>query len=111
MSSRGTLAGVAPSGRIVMSGARTGLEMLEQAMANWPILESTREGGPPTNIDPKFCKLYRHPPQNDAEYYQGQCSSLERPHTHSDSSEQWVPSHPEWCDPDEDLAVYTGYDD
>ena len=43
MSSRETFAGVALSGRIVMSGAPTGLEMLEQALANWPILESTRK--------------------------------------------------------------------
>ena len=41
MSSSGKFAGVAPSGRIVMSGATTGLEMLEQALANWPILELT----------------------------------------------------------------------
>ena len=34
MSSRGTFAGIALSGRIVMSGATTGLEMLEQALAN-----------------------------------------------------------------------------
>ena len=50
MSSRGTFAGVAPSGPIVMSGATTGLEMLEQALPNWPILESTWEGEPPTDI-------------------------------------------------------------
>ena len=62
MSSRGTFAGVAPGGRIVMSGATTGLEMLKQALANWPILESTLEGGPPTDIDPKFCRLYGCPP-------------------------------------------------
>ena len=34
MSSRGTFAGVARSGGIIMSGATTGLEMLEQALAN-----------------------------------------------------------------------------
>ena len=45
MSSREEFAGVAPSGRIVMSGATTGLEMLDQALANWPVLESTRGGG------------------------------------------------------------------
>ena len=94
MPSRGTFAGEAPSGRIIMSGATTGFEMLEQALANELILESTSEGGPPTDIDPKFCKLYRHPPHNDAEYYQGQCSSLEGPDTHSDSLEEWVHTHP-----------------
>ena len=47
MSSRGTFAGVAPSGRIVISGAATGLGMLEQALADGPILESTLEGEPP----------------------------------------------------------------
>ena len=96
---------------MVMSGATTALEMLEQALANWPILESTWQGGPLTDIDPKFCRLYRTPLQDDAEYYQGQCSSLEGPDTHSDSPEEWVHSHPEWCDPDDDLARYTGYDD
>ena len=87
MSSRGTFARVAPSGRIVMSAGTTGLEMLEQALANWPILESTWEGGPRTNIDPTFCKLYGYPPQNDAEFYRGQCASLEEPDTQSNSSE------------------------
>ena len=58
---------MAHSGRIVMSGATTGLETLEQALANWPILELTWEGGPPTDIAPKFCKMYVHPPQNNAE--------------------------------------------
>ena len=111
MSSRRTFAGVAPSGRIVMSGATTGLEMLEQAVAKWPIRESTSEGGTPTDIDQKFCKLYGCPPLGDAAYYRGQCSSLEQPDTHSNSSEEWVRSHPEWFNPDEDLACYTGYDD
>ena len=41
MSSHETFAGVAQSGRIIMSGGTTGLETLEQALANWPILEST----------------------------------------------------------------------
>ena len=111
MCSRGTFAGVAPIGRIVMLGAITGLEMLEQAPANWPVLESTREGGPPPRIDRTFCKLYGPPPQGDAEYYRGQCSGLEERDTHSNSSEEWVHSHPEWLHPDEDLACYTGYDD
>ena len=94
-----------------MSGATTGLETLQQALANWPVLESTRGGGPPTCIQPKHCKLYRPPPQGDAKYYQGPCSGLEEPDTHSNSSEEWVHSHSEWFDPGEDLASYTGYDD
>ena len=110
MSSREELAGVAPSERIVMSGATTGFEMPEQAPVNWPILESTRGGGPPPRIDPHLCKLYGPPPQGDVEYYRGQCSSLEVPDTHSNSSEEWVHSHPESFDPVEDLACYTGYD-
>ena len=111
MSSRRTFAGVAPSGRIVLSGATTGLEMLEQALANWPIPESTWEGGPPPRIDAKFCKFYVCPPQGDAEYYRAPCSSPKEPDTHSISSEEWVHSSPEWFDPDEDLACYTGYHD
>ena len=111
MSSREKFAGVAPSGRIVTSGAATGLEMLEQALANWPVLESTRGRGPLPRIHPKLCKLYGPPPQGDAEYYRGQCSGLEEPDTHSNSSEEWVHSHREWFDLDEDPACYTGYDD
>ena len=88
MSSRGTFARVAPNGGIVMSGATTGLEMLQQVLANWPILESTWEGEPPTDIDPTFCKLYGYTPQGDAEYYRGQCLSLEEADIHSNSSEE-----------------------
>ena len=85
--------------------------MLQKALANWPILESTWEGGTSTKIDPNLCKVYGCPPQGDAAYYQGQCSSLEEPDTNSNSSAEWVHSHPESFDPDEDLASYTGYDD
>ena len=109
MSSREEFAGVAPSGPILMSGATTGLEMLEQALANWPVLESTKGGGPPPRIHRKLCKLYVSPPPGNAEYYRGQCSGLEEPDTHSNSSEEWV--HDEWFDIDEDLACYMGYDD
>ena len=45
MSSHGTYARVAPNGPIVVSGATTGLDMLEQALANWLMLELNREGG------------------------------------------------------------------
>ena len=61
---------------MVMSGATTGLQMLKQALANWPILETTWQGGPPPGIDPTFCKLYGPLPQGNAEYYRGQCSGL-----------------------------------
>ena len=75
--------------------------MLKEALANWPILESTWEGGPPTYIDGKPCNLYAYPPQNNADYYRGQCSSIEEPDTHSNSSEEWVHLHTEWLDSDE----------
>ena len=42
MSSREEFAGVAPSGEVFMSGATTGLEVLDRALAGWPVLESTR---------------------------------------------------------------------
>ena len=94
-----------------MSGATTGLEMLEQALANWPVLKSTWEGGPPTGIDQQFCKLYGCPPQGDAKYNRGRCSSLKEPDTPSSCSEEWVHSDPEVFDPDEHVACYTGYND
>ena len=87
--------------------------MLERALANWPILESTWEGGPPTDIDPKFGRLYGYPPQEDAKYFGQQCLSLEEPDAKSNSSEEWVHSHTECFDPVEfeDLACYTGRND
>ena len=109
MSSREEFAGVAPSGRVVMSGATTGLEVLERALAGWPVLELTKGGDPPPRMHPKLCKVYGPPPPGDAGYYRGQCSSLEESETHSSSSNEWV--HEEWFDSDEDLAFYTGYDD
>ena len=111
VSSRGTFAGVAPSCRIAMSGGTTGLEMLERAMANWPILELTWEGGPPTDIDPKLCKLYGYPPQD--EYLRQQCTRFREPDALSASSEEWVHSHTEWFDPQEyeGPSCHTGYDD
>ena len=83
----------------------------DKPLQNLPIPESTWEGEPPTDIDPNFCKLYGYPLQGKAEYYRGQCSSLEEPDTHSNSSEEWVHSEPEWFIPHESLACYTGYDD
>ena len=41
---RGEFAGIAPSGRPVVSGGTTGLEVLEIALANWPFPESTKGG-------------------------------------------------------------------
>ena len=83
MSSREEFAEVAPSGRAVMSGATTGLEALERALAGWPVPESTKGGGPPPRMHPKLCKLHGPPPPGDAEYFRGQCSSLEESDTQS----------------------------
>ena len=88
---RGEFAGIAPSGRPVISGGATGLEVLEIALANWPVLEPTK-GGTPPDMQPELCKLYGPPPPVDAEYFRERCSS------------------PDWFDSDEDLACYTGYD-
>ena len=44
---RGELAGIAPSGRPVISGGTKGLEVLEIALANWPVPKSTKGGTPP----------------------------------------------------------------
>ena len=109
MSCRAEFAGVAPGGRVVMSTATAGLEVLEQALAGWSVLESTKGRGPPPSMHPKLCKLYGPPPPGEAEYYRGQCSSLDESDTHSNSSKEWV--HEEWFDSDEDLACFTGYDD
>ena len=108
VSSREEFAGVAHSGRVVMSGATTGLEVLERALAGWPTLELTKGGGPPPRMHPKLCKLYGPLPRGNAEYYRGQCSNLEEFDTHSNSSNGRV--HEEWFNSDEALACYTGYD-
>ena len=109
MSSREEFAEVALSGRVVISGATTGLEVLERALAGWPVPESTKRERPPPRMHPKRCKLYGPSPPIDAEHYRGQCSSLAKSDTHSNSSNEWV--HEEWVDSDEDLACYTGYND
>ena len=85
VSSREEFAGIAPSGRVVISGATTGLEVLERALAGWPVPELTSGGGPPPRMQPKLCKLYGPLPPVDAEYYRGQCSSLAESGTHSNS--------------------------
>ena len=92
---------IAPSGRVVISGGTTGLEVLEQALADWPVPESTK-GGTAPRMHPKLCKPYGPPPPVDAEYYRGQCLSLAKSDTHSNSSNEWA--HEEWFDSDEDLA-------
>ena len=109
MSSRGEFAGIAPSWCVVISGATTGLEVLERALASWPVPEWTKRGGTPTRMHPKLCKLYGSPPLVDAEYYRGHCSSLAESGTHSNSSNEWA--HEEWFDSDVHHACYTRYDD
>ena len=89
---RGEFAGIAPSGRPVVSGGIRGSEVLEIAVANWPVPESTK-GGTQPRMQPELCKLYGPLPPVDAEYFRERCSS------------------PDWFDSDEDLACYTEYDD
>ena len=60
---RGEYAGIAPSGRPVISGGATGLEMLEIALANWPVLEPTK-GGTPPDMQPELYKLYSPLPRS-----------------------------------------------
>ena len=69
VSSREEFAGIAPSGQVVISGATTGLEVLERALAVWPVPESTKGGRTPPRMHPKLCKLYGPPPPVDAESY------------------------------------------
>ena len=68
------------------------MEVLEIALANWPVPELTKEGTP-SDMQPELCKQYGPPPPVNAEYFRERCSS------------------PDWFDSDEDLACYTGYDD
>ena len=109
VSSHEEFAGIAPSGRVVISGATTGLEVLEQALAGLPVPESIKRGRTPARMHPKLCKLYGPPPPVVAEYYRRQCSSLAKSGTHSNSLNEWA--HEEWFNSDEDLACYSGYDD
>ena len=50
MSSHEEFAAKAPSGRVVISGATTGLEVLERALAGWPVPESTTRGRTPPRM-------------------------------------------------------------
>ena len=112
VSPEGTFAGIAPIGRAIMTKGTTGLGMLERALANMPVLVSTWEGGPPTNVDPKLWKLLGCPPPDDAEYLRQQCQDVWEPDCQSDSSEEWFDSRTEWFAPqeEENFACYTGYD-
>ena len=89
---RGEFAGKAPSGRPVISGGTTGLEVLEIVLAGWPVPEPTK-GGTPPRMQPELYKQYGPPPLVEAEYFRERCSS------------------PDWFNSDEGLACYTGYDD
>ena len=57
VSSQATVAVIEPSGRVIMSGGTTGSGILERGLAHMPVIVFTWEGGPPTDIDPKRCKL------------------------------------------------------
>ena len=109
VSSHEEFAGIAPSGRVGISGATTGLEVLERALAGWPVPESTKGRRTPPRMHRKLCKLYGPLPPVDAKYFRGQCSSLAKSGNHFNSLNEWA--HEEWFDSDEDLACYTGYDD
>ena len=96
-----------------MSGGTTGLGILQRALANMPVPASTWEGGPPTDIDPKLCKLHGCPSPDDAEYLRQQCQDVWEPDGQCETkSEDWFDSRAEWFDPqeEEDLDCYTGYD-
>ena len=53
---RGKFAGIAPSGRTIITGGAEGLEVLEIALASLPVLEPTKGGTPPDML-PELCKL------------------------------------------------------
>ena len=71
---RGEFAGIAPSGRPVISGGTTGFEVLQIALASWPVPESTKRGTQPRML----CKLYGPPPPVNAEYFRERCFSPDR---------------------------------
>ena len=110
VSPRGTFAGIAPIGRVIVSGGTTGLGMLERAVANMLVLVSTLEGGPPAAIDPKICQLRGCPPPDDAEYFRQQCQDVWEHDGQSDSSDEWLDARTEWFNPHEEgisLATQT----
>ena len=113
VSARGTFAGIAPSGQIIMSGVTTGLAILEQAFTNMPALVSTTKGGPLTAINFRLCKIQGGHRPVDAEYVAQQLKDPCEPDDGSQSeSEEWLKSRKEWLDPheEEDSNGYAGYD-
>ena len=92
-----------------MSGGTTGLGMLQRALANMPVLVSTREGGPATDIDVKLYKVPGCPPPDDAGYLRQQCQDVWESDRHSDSSEESFDTRAEWFHPqeEEDFDCYT----
>ena len=112
VSPTGTFAGIATSGRVIMSGGKTGLGILERAVANMPVLLLTWEGGPPTDIDFKVYKVPGCPPPNDAEYLRQQCEDVWEHDAQSETeSKEPFASRAEWFDPQEegDLNCYARY--
>ena len=57
---RGKFAGIAPSGRTIITGGAEGLEVLKTALASLPVLEPTK-GGTPPDMPPELCKPVRAP--------------------------------------------------
>ena len=95
-----------PNGGVIMSAGKTGLGTLERAIATMHLLLPTWEGGRPTDIDPKLCKLHGHL------YLQQQCQDAWEPDGQSEAeSKGWLHSRAEWFDSheEEDLNWYTGY--
>ena len=56
-----------------------------------PVLVSTWEGGPPTDIDFRLYKLQGCPPPDNAEYLRQQLQNVWQP-------EKWWDSRAEWLD-------------
>ena len=95
-----------------MLGDWTGLGILEQALANIPVLVSTWGRGPLTDIDFKLYKITGRPPRDDAEYLPQQlCQPCEPDERSEPESEEEVYSRDECLDPHEegDLNCYTEY--
>ena len=65
--------------RVIKSRGKTGRRILERAVANMPVLVSTWEGGPPTDVDFGLYKIPVCPPPDDAEYRRQQCQDVWEP--------------------------------
>ena len=90
----------------------TNLGILEQALANMPDLRVTWEGGPSTDIHPKFYKIPAYPPQDDAEDFRQQLNMPCEPDDRSKpESEEVFNKDDEWFNPheEEDLNFFAGY--